>query len=117
MILNLFFLLMMFILIVFIMLFMNLLLSKKNFKFYEMMSSFECGFETQSNNRLPFSLQFYLIAIVFIIFDIEIALILPMIKLMNFNNLFLFINMIFIFLILIIGLLIEWFEGSLNWMK
>nr|WKU84136.1 NADH dehydrogenase subunit 3 [Senaspis dentipes] len=92
------------------------ILSKKSFADREKSSPFECGFDPMSSSRLPFSLKFFLITIIFLIFDVEIALILPMILIMNYSNLFMWTltSMIFI-IILIIGLYHEWNQGMLNW--
>lgn len=95
----------------------NLLFSKKLIKNREKSSPFECGFDVQSVNRLPFSLQFYLIRIIFLIFDVEIVLILPIVKSFSFLLYLVRINCIIIILILLIGLLIEWKEGALKWFK
>lgn len=95
----------------------NLLFSKKLIKNREKRSPFECGFDVQSVNRLPFSLQFYLIRIIFLIFDVEIALILPIVKSFFFLLYLVRINCIIIILILLVGLLIEWKEGALKWFK
>nr|YP_010506478.1 NADH dehydrogenase subunit 3 [Mallota viridiflavescentis]QVL28768.1 NADH dehydrogenase subunit 3 [Mallota viridiflavescentis]UXF58144.1 NADH dehydrogenase subunit 3 [Mallota viridiflavescentis] len=92
------------------------ILSKKSFTDREKSSPFECGFDPMSSSRLPFSLKFFLITIIFLIFDVEIALILPMILIMNYSNLFMWVitSVIFI-LILILGLYHEWNQGMLNW--
>nr|UOU85207.1 NADH dehydrogenase subunit 3 [Empis stercorea] len=92
------------------------ILSKKALTDREKSSPFECGFDPKSSSRLPFSLQFFLIAIIFLIFDVEIALILPMIVIINFSNLMMWTltSMIFI-LILLMGLYHEWNQGALNW--
>nr|ARH54617.1 NADH dehydrogenase subunit 3 [Rhizophagus aeneus] len=92
------------------------LISKKSFSDREKNSPFECGFDPKNSARLPFSLQFFLIAIIFLIFDVEITLLLPLIlslKLSNIMN-FTMISMFFI-LLLLIGLFHEWNQGALNW--
>nr|YP_010251077.1 NADH dehydrogenase subunit 3 [Chouioia cunea]QTW90611.1 NADH dehydrogenase subunit 3 [Chouioia cunea] len=104
-------------LILMLMLMLNMLISKKMFKSREKLSSFECGFDPISNNRSPFSLQFYLISIIFLIFDVELALILPMICSISFYYYMININSLIIMMILLMGLYMEMYEGSLNWFK
>lgn len=87
------------------------------FKNREKSSPFECGFDCIVINRLPFSLQFYLISIIFLIFDVEIALILPIILSYSFLSYIILFNFIIILLILLFGLYIEWSEGALKWFK
>nr|YP_009870390.1 NADH dehydrogenase subunit 3 [Phytomia zonata]QKJ82607.1 NADH dehydrogenase subunit 3 [Phytomia zonata] len=92
------------------------ILSKKSYVDREKSSPFECGFDPMSSSRLPFSLKFFLITIIFLIFDVEIALILPMILIMNYSNLFMWtITSIIFILILLLGLYHEWNQGMLNW--
>nr|APX40284.1 NADH dehydrogenase subunit 3 [Chrysolina rufoaenea] len=92
------------------------LLTKKTFSDREKSSPFECGFDPKSSSRLPFSLQFFLIAIIFLIFDVEITLLLPMILSMSWNNIFNYSMIFFIFLfILLVGLYHEWNQGALDW--
>nr|AXS66524.1 NADH dehydrogenase subunit 3 [Cucujoidea sp. 33 KM-2017] len=92
------------------------LISKKTFSDREKSSPFECGFDPKNSARLPFSLHFFLIAIIFLIFDVEITLLLPMILSMKISNLINFSIMSSSFiLILIIGLYHEWNQGALNW--
>nr|UOU84908.1 NADH dehydrogenase subunit 3 [Rhamphomyia geniculata] len=92
------------------------ILSKKIMTDREKSSPFECGFDPKSSSRLPFSLQFFLIAIIFLIFDVEIALILPMIIIISHSNLYMwtFTSLVFI-VILLMGLYHEWNQGALNW--
>nr|YP_010895125.1 NADH dehydrogenase subunit 3 [Ocyptamus norina]WJW73651.1 NADH dehydrogenase subunit 3 [Ocyptamus norina] len=92
------------------------ILSKKSYSDREKSSPFECGFDPMNSSRLPFSLKFFLITIIFLIFDVEIALILPMIMIMKFSNLLLWsITSIIFIIILLLGLYHEWNQGMLNW--
>nr|YP_010875350.1 NADH dehydrogenase subunit 3 [Nycteribia allotopa]WGW15004.1 NADH dehydrogenase subunit 3 [Nycteribia allotopa] len=83
----------------------------------EKSSPFECGFDPKSSSRIPFSLHFFLITVMFLIFDVEITLILPMMLLFSFSNLinWSILSIYFIF-ILLIGLYHEWNLGMLNWL-
>uniref|UniRef100_A0A6H0N263 NADH-ubiquinone oxidoreductase chain 3 n=1 Tax=Eurynassa australis TaxID=2546591 RepID=A0A6H0N263_9CUCU len=94
------------------------LISKKTFSDREKSSPFECGFDPQTQARLPFSLQFFLIAVIFLIFDVEITLLLPMIKTLTISSSMSYTFTAFFFLIvLILGLFHEWNQGALNWAK
>nr|YP_009130796.1 NADH dehydrogenase subunit 3 [Siboglinum fiordicum]AIL54872.1 NADH dehydrogenase subunit 3 [Siboglinum fiordicum] len=91
---------------------MRMMMSKEKF------SSYECGFDPHSSSRLPFSLQFFLISILFLIFDVEIILISPLPILLKFNmNNFSLMWSNLIILILFLGLYHEWNEGSLMWLN
>nr|AFU50222.1 NADH dehydrogenase subunit 3 [Orsodacne lineola] len=92
------------------------LISKKTFSDREKSSPFECGFDPKSSARLPFSLQFFLIAVIFLIFDVEITLLLPMILTMKISSTINYsMIMIFFLMILLIGIFHEWNQGALNW--
>nr|QWL15072.1 NADH dehydrogenase subunit 3 [Epuraea sp.] len=92
------------------------LISKKTFYDREKSSPFECGFDPKNSARLPFSLHFYLIAIIFLIFDVEITLLLPMIISLKLSNILYFsITGSLFIIILLMGLFHEWNQGSLNW--
>nr|AOY39337.1 NADH dehydrogenase subunit 3 [Uleiota sp. BMNH 833935] len=99
-----------------IMIIMLNLISKKTFIDREKSSPFECGFDPKSSPRIPFSLQFFLIAMIFLIFDVEITLLFPMIYTMMISNIltYLYIFLFFI-LILLLGIFHEWNQGALNW--
>nr|YP_009353190.1 NADH dehydrogenase subunit 3 [Hierodula patellifera]AOY36170.1 NADH dehydrogenase subunit 3 [Hierodula patellifera]ASM82767.1 NADH dehydrogenase subunit 3 [Hierodula patellifera] len=100
----------------FILMMLTNFLSKKNIEDREKSSPFECGFDPISSSRLPFSLRFFLIAIIFLIFDVEIALILPMTIIPFMSNMLIWTitSMLFLF-ILTVGLYHEWNQGSLEW--
>nr|YP_009441636.1 NADH dehydrogenase subunit 3 [Incoltorrida madagassica]AOY39142.1 NADH dehydrogenase subunit 3 [Incoltorrida madagassica] len=106
----------MFFFIAVIIMFLTTILSKKSFKDREKSSPFECGFDPKSSSRIPFSIQFFLIGVIFLIFDVEIVLLFPLIVILKSSNLFLWMNLSFLFIfILLIGLYHEWNEGSLKW--
>nr|ACY00191.1 NADH dehydrogenase subunit 3 [Bacillus atticus] len=100
------------------MMILNIIISKKSIMDREKNSPFECGFDPKSSPRIPFSLKFFLIAVIFLIFDIEIALLLPMMPTMILSemNQWMMTSMVFI-MILIMGLYHEWNQGALNWTK
>nr|UGS80419.1 NADH dehydrogenase subunit 3 [Lachesilla rufa] len=95
-----------------------IIISKKSFTDREKLSPFECGFDQKSSSRLPFSLRFFLIAIIFLIFDVEITLLLPAIVNLNFcdPSTWMFINLLFL-TILIVGILHEWNQGAIEWVN
>nr|YP_010894839.1 NADH dehydrogenase subunit 3 [Amiota nagatai]WJW73352.1 NADH dehydrogenase subunit 3 [Amiota nagatai] len=100
----------------FIVMMLASILSKKTLVDREKSSPFECGFDPKSSSRLPFSIRFFLITIIFLIFDVEIALILPMIIIFKYSNILIWsISSIIFILILLIGLYHEWNQGMLNW--
>nr|WBR65489.1 NADH dehydrogenase subunit 3 [Layahima sp. 4 YZ-2022a] len=104
------------ILISLIMMLLASILSKKSFNDREKNSPFECGFDPKCSARMPFSLHFFLIAIIFLIFDVEIALLLPVIIIMKYSNMLIwFSTSAFFLLILLIGLYHEWNQGALEW--
>ena len=81
----------------------------------EKLSAYECGFEAFSDSRMEFDVRFYLVAILFIIFDLEIAFLFPWaISLGNLGPLGFWSMMIFL-LILTIGFVYEWKKGALDW--
>nr|WES13253.1 NADH dehydrogenase subunit 3 [Fenusa (Kaliofenusa) sp. 2 GYN-2022b] len=101
-----------------IIMFLALMISKKTLYDREKNTPFECGFDPKSKSRLSFSMRFFLIAVIFLIFDVEITLMLPMIMTLSFSNfkMWLTISSYFIF-ILLSGLYYEWKFGALNWLS
>nr|ADO60402.1 NADH dehydrogenase subunit 3 [Hydraena sp. BMNH 840125] len=99
-----------------IMMLLASLISKKTFMDREKSSPFECGFDPKSSPRMPFSIHFFLIAVIFLIFDVEITLLIPLILTMKITNLFIYMCIIMFFLmILLMGLYHEWNQGALTW--
>jgi len=81
----------------------------------EKLSAYECGFEAFNDSRMEFDVRFYLVAILFIIFDLEIAFLFPWaISLGNIGALGFWSMMIFLS-VLTIGFIYEWKKGALEW--
>jgi len=99
----------------FILLILGLILSKKTLTDREKLSPFECGFSPKTLPRIPLSLRFFLIAIVFLVFDVELVLIFPAIPGSNLGSIFSSVVLLDVFLlILILGLYYELNQGRLN---
>ena len=82
---------------------------------FEKLSVYECGFEPFGNSHGVFSIQFFIVGILFTIFDLELAYLFPWV--INLGNLprFSFWLMIFFLILLIIGFVYEWKKGALDW--
>jgi len=81
----------------------------------EKVSPYECGFEAFDDARKPFDVRFYLVAILFIIFDLEVAFLFPWAVALGEIGLFGFWSMILFLGILTIGFIYEWRKGALEW--
>nr|AEL97415.1 NADH dehydrogenase subunit 3 [Tetronarce macneilli] len=82
----------------------------------EKLTPFECGFDPLGSARLPFSIRFFLVAILFLLFDLEIALLLPLPWADQLNNPMLTILWATIIITLLtLGLVYEWLQGGLEW--
>ena len=81
----------------------------------EKLSSYECGFEPFNDSRMEFDVRFYLVAILFIIFDLEIAFLFPWAISLGKIGIFGFISMMIFLFILTIGFIYEWKKGALDW--
>nr|ACB38399.1 NADH dehydrogenase subunit 3 [Petromyzon marinus] len=82
----------------------------------EKLSPYECGFDPQGSARLPFSLRSFLVAILFLLFDLEIALLLPSPWATNISNPeFTLLWASLFVLLLTLGLIYEWLQGGLDW--
>ncbi|MBA1337404.1 MAG: NADH-quinone oxidoreductase subunit A [Pelagibacterales bacterium] len=93
---------------------LNFLFSPKN-PDPEKLSAYECGFEPFDDSRMQFDVRFYLVAILFIIFDLEIAFLFPWaVTLGSIGSLGFWSMMIFLF-VLTVGFVYEWKKGALDW--
>ena len=81
----------------------------------EKLSAYECGFEPFNDSRMEFDIRFYLVAILFIIFDLEIAFLFPWAITLGNIGLFGFFSMMLFLFILTIGFIYEWKKGALDW--
>ncbi len=81
----------------------------------EKLSAYECGFEAFDDARHKFDVRFYLVAILFIIFDLEIAFLFPWAVSLGAVGMFGFWSMVVFLSVLTIGLIYEWKKGALDW--
>jgi NADH-quinone oxidoreductase subunit A len=81
----------------------------------EKLSPYECGFEAFEDSRMKFDVRYYLVAILFIIFDLEIAFLFPWAIVLDQIGLFGFAAMAVFLGILVIGFIYEWKKGALEW--
>lgn len=82
----------------------------------EKLSAFECGFDPLSKMRSPFSTRFFLLVVLFLIFDVEIALLFPVLRALRAKRSILLLSSVGVFLIiLLVGIFHEWNEGALDW--
>jgi len=79
------------------------------------LSPYECGFDAFEDSRMKFDVRFYLVAILFIIFDLEIAFLFPWAIVLSDIGMFGFIAMAIFLGILVIGFIYEWKKGALEW--
>ncbi len=81
----------------------------------EKLSPYECGFEAFEDSRMKFDVRYYLVAILFIIFDLEIAFLFPWAVSLKHIGLFGFLAMALFLGILVVGFIYEWNKGALEW--
>ena len=82
---------------------------------FEKTSAYECGFDPFSDSREVFEVRFYLVAILFIVFDLEITFLFPWSVSLSSLDYFGFFSMFIFLIILTIGFLYEWMKGALDW--
>ena len=78
-------------------------------------SPYECGFEAFEDSRMKFDVRYYLVAILFIIFDLEIAFLFPWAVVLEEIGVFGFVAMAIFLGILVLGFIYEWKKGALEW--
>ena len=81
----------------------------------EKLSPYECGFEAFEDSRMKFDVRYYLVAILFIIFDLEIAFLFPWAVVLDAIGMFGFLAMMLFLAILVVGFIYEWKKGALEW--
>ena len=81
----------------------------------EKLSPYECGFEAFEDARMKFDVRYYLVAILFILFDLEIAFLFPWAVVLEEIGLFGFVAMMIFLAILVVGFVYEWMQGALDW--
>ena len=81
----------------------------------EKLSPYECGFEAFEDARMKFDVRYYLIAILFILFDLEIAFLFPWAVVLQEIGFFGFMAMVLFLAILVVGFVYEWMKGALEW--
>ncbi len=79
------------------------------------LSPYECGFEAFEDARMKFDVRFYLVAILFILFDLEIAFLFPWAIVLKEIGTFGFVSMMIFLAILVVGFVYEWMKGALEW--
>lgn len=91
------------------------LLAARQKPYAEKLSSYECGFEPFDDARRKFDVRFYLVAILFIIFDLEVAFLFPWAITLGDTGVFGFLSMLGFLAVLTVGFIYEWRKGALEW--
>jgi NADH-quinone oxidoreductase subunit A len=91
------------------------LLAARQKPYAEKLSAYECGFEAFDDARRRFDVRFYLVAILFIIFDLEVAFLFPWAVSLGDIGLFGFLSMLGFLAVLTVGFIYEWCKGALDW--
>nr|WSP02089.1 NADH dehydrogenase subunit 3 [Ortmanniana ligamentina] len=101
----------------FVLLLVGLFLGVSTSSDWEKMSPFECGFDPMGSSRVPFSLRFFLLAVIFVVFDVEIVLLFPVVMVMGGYWMWVsgYLVLSFFLVLLFGGVIHEWREGSLEW--
>lgn len=81
----------------------------------EKLTAYECGFNPFEDSRAEFDIRFYIVAILFLIFDLEISFLFPFSVALDTNESITFISMLIFLFILTVGFFYEWKKGALDW--
>lgn len=83
----------------------------------EEITSYECGFEHNSLSRVPFSIRYFLLTVIFLIFDLEVVLLVfaPLVIIVSLTNIIILLLVTFFIYCLFLGLMYEALDGSLDW--
>lgn len=81
----------------------------------EKLSAYECGFEAFEDARMHFDVRFYLVAILFVVFDLETAFLFPWAVVLDQIGIFGFIEMMLFLVVLLVGYIYAWKKGALQW--
>jgi len=81
----------------------------------EKLSAYECGFNAFGDARMKFDVRFYLVSILFIIFDLEVAFLFPWAITLGDTGIFAFWSMVVFLAVLTVGFIYEWKKGALEW--
>ncbi|MCX7207538.1 MAG: NADH-quinone oxidoreductase subunit A [Proteobacteria bacterium] len=81
----------------------------------EKRSPYECGFEAFEDARMQFDVRYYLVAILFILFDLEVAFLVPWAVVLKELGMFGFLAMMIFLAVLVVGFIFEWKKGALEW--
>ncbi|HUC17102.1 MAG TPA: NADH-quinone oxidoreductase subunit A [Acetobacteraceae bacterium] len=91
------------------------LLAARQKPYAEKLSAYECGFEPFDDARRRFDVRYYLVAILFIIFDLEVAFLFPWTVSLSTIGIFGFLSMLGFLAVLTVGFIYEWNKGALEW--
>lgn len=83
--------------------------------YFEKISDYECGFEPFEDTRVKFDVRYYLVGILFLVFDIEVMFVYPWVICFFLHTTISFITMFLFLLVLVIGFIYEWQKGALDW--
>nr|YP_008080998.1 NADH dehydrogenase subunit 3 [Lamprotula tortuosa]AGC27340.1 NADH dehydrogenase subunit 3 [Lamprotula tortuosa] len=100
-----------------VLLFVGLFLGMSIYAGREKTSPFECGFDPMGSSRVPFSLRFFLLAVIFVVFDVEIVLLFPAVMMVGGSWMWVssYLALLIFLMLLFGGVIHEWREGSLEW--